>query len=166
MGRSANYSRENCAVAACLDVVGEPWTLLIIRDAFAGTTRFEQWQEGLGLARNVLAARLKSLTAQGVFEMRLYCARPRRYEYILTDKGMELRPLIMHMMHWGARHVYGETKPGSEYVHISCGHSLTPGTYCVHCNGPVENGDFSLRTNEEAPTLKDIAKPGFREDLN
>jgi DNA-binding HxlR family transcriptional regulator len=158
MGRSANYSRESCAVAACLDVIGEPWTLLIIRDAFAGTTRFEQWQERLGLARNVLAARLKSLTAAGVFEARLYCPRPKRYAYVLTEKGEELRPLILHMMHWGTRHVYGEVKPGGEYVHTRCGHSLTPATYCVHCNTPVRADDFTYRETGKAPTLRELLK--------
>jgi len=158
MGRSANYSRESCAVAACLDVIGEPWTMLIIRDAFTGTTRFEQWQDGLGLARNVLAARLKSLTAAGVFEARLYCARPKRYEYVLTEKGEALRPLILHMMHWGTRHVYGEVKPGGEYVHTRCGHCLTPGTYCLHCDAPVKAGDVTYRETGKAPTLRELLK--------
>lgn len=158
MGRSANYSRESCAVAACLDVVGEPWTMLIIRDALAGKTRFEQWQEGLGLARNVLAARLKSLTAAGVFEARQYCARPPRYEYLLTEKGEALRPLVLHMMHWGTRHVYGEVKPGTEYVHTACGHTLTPETHCGHCHRPVEAADILYRETGKAPTLRDLLK--------
>ena len=158
MGRSANYSRESCAVAACLDVVGEPWTLLIIRDAMGGKTRFEQWQDSLGLARNVLAARLKSLTAAGVFEARQYCARPPRYEYVLTEKGEALYPLVLHMMHWGTRHVYGEIKPGTEYVHASCGHTLTPQTRCLHCGEAVGPGDVRYRETGKAPTLRDLLK--------
>ena len=156
MGRSANYSRESCAVAACLDVIGEPWTLLIIRDAFSGTTRFEQWQDSLGLARNVLAARLRSLTADGVFEARQYCVRPPRFEYLLTPKGEELRPLIIHMMDWGTRHVYGELKPGGEYLHTRCGHTLTPATYCVHCSTPVKPGEFTYRDTGKGATLRDL----------
>ncbi len=157
MGRSANYSRESCAVAACLDVIGEPWTLLIIRDAFGGVTRFEQWQERLGLARNVLASRLKSLTAEGVFEARQYCARPPRYEYVLTEKGEALRPLILHMMDWGTRHVYGEVNPGGEYVHTHCGHTLTPATYCEHCNTPVK-GDFTYRETGKGTPLRELER--------
>ena len=145
-------------MAACLDVIGEPWTLLIIRDALAGKTRFEQWQDGLGLARNVLAARLKSLTAAGVFEARQYCARPPRFEYLLTEKGEALRPLVLHMMHWGTRHVYGEVKPGGEYVHATCGHTLTPETRCLHCQAPVEAGDVRYRATGKATTLRDLLK--------
>ncbi len=158
MGRSANYSRESCAVAACLDIIGEPWTLLIIRDAFGGVTRFEQWQDRLGLARNVLAARLKSLTAAGVLEARLYCARPKRYEYLLTEKGDALRPLIIHMMHWGTQHVYGAARPAGEYVHKGCGHTLTPATHCVHCNTAVGAGDFTYRETGPGLTLRELEK--------
>ncbi|MGZ3305966.1 MAG: winged helix-turn-helix transcriptional regulator, partial [Asticcacaulis sp.] len=143
MGRSANYSRENCPAAACLEVVGEPWTLLIVRDALSGKTRFEQWQDGLGLARNVLASRLKTLTLHGIFEANLYCERPPRYEYLLTEKGRELAPLILHMAQWGRRHVYADASPGSEYIHNSCGQKLKPGVYCTTCNGPVGNDDFT-----------------------
>ncbi len=156
MGRSANYSRESCAVAACLDVVGEPWTLLIIRDALSGKTRFEQWQDGLGLARNVLAARLKSLTAAGVFAARQYCARPPRYEYLLTPKGEALRPLVVHMMHWGKHYVYGEVDPGGEYIHTRCGQTLVPETWCASCNGPVAAGDIRYRETGKATTLREL----------
>jgi len=158
MGRSANYSRESCAVAACLDVVGEPWTLLIIRDAFAGTTRFEQWQDSLGLARNVLAARLKSLTAAGVFEARQYCIRPPRFEYLLTQKGRALHPLVLHMMDWGTRFVYGAARPGGEYVHTSCGRTLRPVTYCAHCNSPVDAEDVGYRDIGKGATLAELEK--------
>ena len=87
MGRTADYTNERCSVAATLEVVGDPWTLLILRDAFAGVKRFEQWQERLGVARNVLAARLKTLVAHGVMETRRYSERPPRHEYWLTEKG-------------------------------------------------------------------------------
>ena len=158
MGRSANYSRESCAVAACLDIIGEPWTLLIIRDALSGKTRFEQWQEGLGLARNVLAARLKSLTAAGVFEARQYCARPPRYEYLLTEKGEALRPLVLHMMDWGTRHVYGEVNPGGAYVHTRCGHTLMPQTHCVHCQGAVEADEVRYQASGKPTSLFELHK--------
>ncbi len=156
MGRSADYSRQKCAVAASLDIVGEPWTLLIIRDAFKGIARFEQWQDSLGLARNVLAARLKHLVAHGVLEQSLYCERPPRYEYVLTDKGHELRPLILHMMDWGARHVYGDEKPSVELVHKPCGHVLEPATHCVRCDAPVTRGDVVLKLNPQARSLGEI----------
>jgi DNA-binding HxlR family transcriptional regulator len=91
MGRTADYTRERCAIAATMEIVGDPWTLLILRDAFRGVKRFEQFQERLGVARNVLAARLKSLVAHGVMEPRRYSERPPRQEYVLTAKGVALR---------------------------------------------------------------------------
>src|SRR5689334_20570476 len=87
MGRTADYSKESCSVAAALQVVGDPWTLLILRDAFLGVRRFDDWQARLGVARNVLASRLKSLVEQGVLETRLYSQHPPRKDYVLTRKG-------------------------------------------------------------------------------
>jgi DNA-binding HxlR family transcriptional regulator len=158
MGRSADYSKQRCAVAATLDIIGEPWTLLIIRDAFGGTARFEQWQDKLGLARNVLAARLKSLVRQGIFEQRLYCERPKRYEYLLTDKGQELRPLIVHMVDWGTRHVYGGETPNLTMVHKPCGHSLTTIMHCAHCAQAVDHAEIQRRQNVDAKSLAELLK--------
>ncbi len=165
LGRSADYSKQTGAVAATLDIIGEPWTLLIIRDAFMGIARFEQWQERLGLARNVLAARLKHLVAHGVFEQQLYCERPRRFEYVLTDKGRELWPIIVHMMDWGTRNVYGDEIPGATLMH-SCGNKLTPLTVCAACDAPVTRGDAHIVENPEAKTLAQIYGQGHthRED--
>ena len=155
MGRSADYTRQNCAIAATLDIVGEPWTLLIIRDAFKGIARFEQWQLSLGMARNVLAARLKHLVAHGIFEARLYCDRPRRHEYVLTDKGHELRPVILHMMDWGKRNVYGEHGPSTDLIH-TCGHELVPQTRCTHCQATLARGDLTVRHNPDAPSIAQL----------
>ena len=105
MGRTADYSQQRCAIAATLEVVGDPWTLLILRDAFQGVRRFEQWQERLGVARNVLAARLKSLVGYGVMETRRYSERPPRHEYVLTAKGRDLSNVLLTMAEWGDRHV-------------------------------------------------------------
>src|ERR1700689_4276181 len=107
MGRTADYSQQVCSVAATLEVVGDPWTLLILRDAFAGVRRFEQWQERLGVARNVRAAGLKSLVAYGVMDKRLYSEHPPRHEYVLTAKGRDLYGVLLTMAAWGDRHVYG-----------------------------------------------------------
>ena len=159
MGRSADYSRQTCAVAATLDIVGEPWTLLIIRDAFRGLSRFEQWQDSLGLARNVLAARLKSLVARGVFEQHLYCERPKRYEYRLTAKGLELSPLIVHLMDWGARHIYGEDHQGVALVH-SCGKPLAPQLICEHCEAPFELGSVTYRPHN-LPSIRELYSRRF-----
>jgi DNA-binding HxlR family transcriptional regulator len=133
MGRTANYSDQRCSVAATLEVIGDPWTMLILRDAFKGVRRFEQWQAGLGVARNVLAARLKSLTAHGVMAKRPYCERPMRYEYVLTAKGKDLFPLLMVMLNWGDRHLYGEGQEPRAYTHLTCGHRLNAQVVCECC---------------------------------
>jgi DNA-binding HxlR family transcriptional regulator len=143
MGRTADYSQQVCSVAATLEVVGDPWTLLILRDAFAGVRRFEQWQERLGVARNVLAARLKSLVGHGVLERRAYCERPPRYEYVLTPKGRDLYGVLLTMAAWGDRHVYGACGGGPVcYVHKGCGQRFSPGLICEACGETVGPGDL------------------------
>ncbi len=161
MGRSADYSRQKCAIAASLDIIGEPWTLLIIRDAFRGISRFEQWQENLGLARNVLAARLKHLVANGVFEPRLYCERPRRYEYVLTVKGQELKSLLLHLSDWGQRNVYSEDLPVDLVFHSDCGNAVLPVTYCEHCDQRLRTAEVYLQVNPAARPLGDMPARRF-----
>lgn len=97
------YGIEDCPVARALDVIGEKWSLLILRDLFRkGPLRFQSFEEGLpGIAPNTLSARLKSLEAQGVIETRLYERHPPRYEYLLTDKGRALGPVLKSLYKWG-----------------------------------------------------------------
>ena len=154
MGRSADYSKQKSAIAATLDIVGEPWTLLILRDAFRGLSRFEQWQDSLGLARNVLAARLKSLVHHGVLEARVYCERPRRQEYLLTEKGYDLHPILLYLMTWGERHVYAGQEPESELIHI-CGHPFEPTIKCAHCDALMNRDELTVVRNDHAPTIAD-----------
>jgi DNA-binding HxlR family transcriptional regulator len=141
MGRTADYSRQVCSIAAALEVVGDPWTLLILRDAFAEVRRFEQWQERLGVARNVLAARLKSLVGHGVLEKRLYSAHPPRHEYVLTAKGRDLHGVLLTMAAWGDRHVYRTGGP-VQFVHTPCGAPFEPQVICAACGEPVGPADL------------------------
>jgi len=153
MGRTADYSHQTCGIAATLEVVGDPWTLLILRDSFRGVRRFEQWQERLGVARNVLAARLKSLVAHGVLEPRRYSERPPRQEYILTAKGQALRPVLLTMADWGNHHVYGDKAP-VKFVHDHCGHAFTPRLVCEHCGEGLIPGDLrQMQIDEDAVTV-------------
>src|SRR5947208_15120824 len=101
--RRTSYERMNCSIASALEVVGEPWTLLIVRDAFYGVRRFDDFQENLGIARNVLTARLKKLVEAGVFRKTAYRQRPLRHEYRLTDKGAALFTVIVGLKQWGDR---------------------------------------------------------------
>lgn len=154
MGRTADYSLQRCAIAATLEVVGDPWTLLILRDAFQGVRRFEQWQERLGVARNVLASRLKSLVGHGVLATRRYSERPPRHEYVLTDKGRELSSVLLTMAEWGDRHVYGVGKGPVHFVHKACGCDFHPRLACESCGEVVESRDLSRVVNEApSPTV-------------
>jgi DNA-binding HxlR family transcriptional regulator len=141
MGRTANYSKQHCSVAATLSVVGDPWTLLILRDAFYGVRRFDDWQARLGVARNVLAARLKTLVEHGVLEARLYSDHPPRKDYVLTAKGRDLQPVLLMLRAWGDRHVYGEDTSPLDITH-SCGASLKARLVCGSCGEPVTGRDL------------------------
>ena len=117
-----DYVDQNCSVARALEVVGERWSLLIVRDAFLGRTRFDQFQESLGIARNVLTDRLSRLVAEGVLERVRYSERPERYEYVLTEKGKQLRVAIAALRQWGDSYLSPQpptllrTKAGGEPV--------------------------------------------------
>jgi DNA-binding HxlR family transcriptional regulator len=163
MGRTADYSQQVCSVAATLEVVGDPWTLLILRDAFTGVRRFEQWQDGLGVARNVLAARLKSLVGRGVLEKRLYSDHPPRFEYWLTAKGRDLFDVMMTMAAWGARHVYGDLGCPTRFIHKACGQHYSPGLVCETCGVEVNVGDLTREDGGTTATVGEaVAKAADR----
>jgi len=102
VGGSARGNREN-AISKSLEVLGDRWTLLILREAFGGTSRFEGFRENLGIARNILSGRLRHLVREGIFERRLYQSHPDRYEYRLTDKGNDLADVLGSFRRWGDR---------------------------------------------------------------
>src|SRR5687768_7420595 len=109
--RRTSFEDMHCSVARTLDVVGEWWTMLIIRDAFRGVRRFEDFQRSLGIARNVLTARLQRLVDEGVIERRPYQDNPLRHEYRLTAKGLDLYPVLVSLMQWGDRWKAGRAGP-------------------------------------------------------
>jgi DNA-binding HxlR family transcriptional regulator len=100
-----DYEGQNCSIARALEVVGDRWTLLIIRDVILGHTRFDQLSDSLGVASNVLTDRLNRLVAEGVLERVPYNERPERFEYRLTKKGRELGLVLIALMQWGDRHL-------------------------------------------------------------
>ena len=100
-----DYDGQNCSIARALEVVGERWTLLIVRDVFLGRRRFDQLQESLGIARNVLTDRLNRLVEEGILERVPYSERPVRYEYRLTSKGLELNVALTALRQWGDKHL-------------------------------------------------------------
>ena len=156
MGRTADYSNERCSVAATLELVGDPWTLLIVREAFLGVRRFEQWQAKLGVARNVLAARLKTLTRHGILSKHTYSVKPERQEYVLTPKGRDLFPILAAMLAFGDKHIYGDGREPHCYTHVPCGRRFTPVMVCSCCGEEGRMRDLRAVSDEEAMTVGQV----------
>ena len=137
------YSDQDCSVARALEVVGERWTILILRDAFLGVSRFDDFQRSLGVARNVLQTRLRRLVDEGLMERRRYQERPVRYEYRLTERGDDLWPVLLALKHWGERHQDSATAPRA--LHRGCGGALTQRCTCSLCDAEIGVHDVELR---------------------
>jgi DNA-binding HxlR family transcriptional regulator len=127
------YTSQTCSIASALEVVGERWSLLIVRNLMLGLRRFDEIQENLGVARNVLQTRLTRLIEQGVIEKRLYQERPPRYEYRLTEKGLDLWPAIVALMNWGDRHAATPAGPPVLLEHRGCGGAIDEHRICKRC---------------------------------
>jgi DNA-binding HxlR family transcriptional regulator len=138
-----NFADMACSIARTLDIAGEPWSPLILRDVMVGITRFDNLQRDLGISRKVLTERLAHLVEQGVLERRPYDSRP-RFEYHLTQKGTELVDLLMVMVGWGDRWLAGEAGPPVLYRHHACGEISSVDLRCAHCGEPMHAGDIDL----------------------
>jgi DNA-binding HxlR family transcriptional regulator len=128
---------EVCSVAGTLEIIGERWTMLVLREAFLGTRRFDDLQRNIGCARNILSERLRKLVANGILERRPYQDRPPRFEYRLTEKGIDLYPTIVSLMQWGDRYLAADRGPAIVLEHSDCGHEVTPELACPHCGEHV-----------------------------
>ena len=134
--RRTSFAEMNCSVARTLEVVGEWWTMLVVREAFNGVRRFDDFQERLGIARNVLASRLQGLVDHGVLERRLYQERPERYEYRLTQKGFDLYPVLLSLLAWGDRWATPEKGVPLRIIH-ECGNEAKAQLVCSSCGKPM-----------------------------
>ena len=132
-----------CSVAQCLEVVGEWWSMLLIRDCFLGVRRFDEFQERLGISRNVLTQRLSKLVAAGVLEKQAYQDNPVRYEYVLTDKGRDLWPVLTSMRQWGDVHAAPQGPP-VRVIHRGCGHAARLELHCADCGERVSYRDVRV----------------------
>jgi DNA-binding HxlR family transcriptional regulator len=131
-----------CSIARSLDVVGEKWSLLALREVFLGVRRFDRIVAKTGAPRDVLTARLRTLVEAGVLERVQYNERPPRYEYHLTEAGRDLQPVLLTLMEWGNRYLSEGHPPPATWTH-TCGHDLTPKVTCAHCAAPVEPGSLA-----------------------
>jgi DNA-binding HxlR family transcriptional regulator len=128
-----DYDSQVCSVASALEVVGERWSLLIVRDVLLGLRRFDEIQANLGIARNVLQTRLTRLLDQGVLERRPYQERPLRYEYRLTAKGLDLWPTVVSLMQWGDEYAATSAGPAVLLEHRGCGGGVDDHRLCAAC---------------------------------
>jgi DNA-binding HxlR family transcriptional regulator len=131
-----SFSGMHCSIAQCLEVVGEWWSLLIVRDAFLGVRRFDEFQQRLGISRNILNQRLARLVDAGVLARVPYSEHPPRSEYRLTEKGLDLWPVITTMRQWGDKHAAPDGPPLG-LVHKGCGEVCEAHLVCSECGDPV-----------------------------
>jgi len=135
---------QSCPVAKTLEVIGDRWTLLVVRDLLSGARRFQDLLGTLpGIAPNILSVRLKLMEEHGLITRRFYSDHPPRAEYALTDKGRELGTVVGALAAWGGRHVYKRAK----LVHAECGHPVAVGYYCPDCGEGVRGADVTVRRN-------------------
>jgi DNA-binding HxlR family transcriptional regulator len=125
-----------CSIGRAMEVLGERWTLLILRECFYGVRRFSVMQRNLGIARNILSTRLQLLVRTGILERRRYQEEPARHEYKLTEKGLALYPAVVAIMRWGDEHLCEGAAP--VVLRHSCGHSADPVMVCAHCRAELD----------------------------
>ena len=146
--RRTSFRDWPCSIARTVDLLGDWWSPLILRDACMGARRFEQFQESLGIGRNVLAVRLRCFVDEELFEKRKYHDRPARYEYVLTEKGADLFGVLAAMMRWGDRWLDGGEGPPAVLRHRGCDSVTHAEVVCAVCGEPLRHQDMRL---ERAP---------------
>ncbi|MCK2239201.1 MULTISPECIES: helix-turn-helix domain-containing protein [unclassified Crossiella] len=148
MALKSDYANQECAIARTLEIIGERWTPLILRDCFFGLRRFTDLHRHLGLPRAVLSARLESLVGAGVLERSEY--QPGRHEYLLTERGQELWPVLTAMLAWGDKHL-SPNGPRVLQRHTVCGQDLRPGAPCQTCETVPPLTEIEIRRGPGRP---------------
>jgi DNA-binding HxlR family transcriptional regulator len=150
-----DYPTQYCSMAATLEIIGERWTILIVRDIFLGVRRFDDLQRKLGVARNILQTRLERLVDHGILVKRPYQERPVRYEYRLTTKGADLWPVLVSLLQWGDRYAIEGERP-MILQHRGCGGELDDRRRCQACGTDVTVTEaIAVRTGATRPTAED-----------
>lgn len=152
-----DFAKMECSIARTLDTIGDRWSLLILRDAFYGVRRFEDFREDLGVARNILTDRLQKLVAHGVLDRVQYGERPPRFEYRLTDKGRDLLPVVLTMMRWGNRWTQDDAQAPVALFHTTCGHETEPVVTCSHCGEELVRHELRVDPLPEIVTRRAAA---------
>jgi DNA-binding HxlR family transcriptional regulator len=139
------FDDQNCSVARALAVLGERWTLLVLREALLGRRRFADFRRNTGVAPNILSDRLQTLVEQGLLERRRYGDQAEAFEYVPTAKGRDVSPVLLALMQWGDRYEAGDAGPPLVPVHTRCGHDAHPEPHCAHCGERLEPREIRMR---------------------
>jgi DNA-binding HxlR family transcriptional regulator len=139
-----------CPIARSLEHVGEWWSILILRDAFRGLTRFDEFRDDLGVAPNILTRRLKALVAAGLLERRRYCERPPRDEYLLTERGRDFRPVLISLLVWGNRH-FAPEGPRVQLIDSQTGKPADPVLIDRTTGRVIAEPDFAITRTQATP---------------
>lgn len=146
--RWEELDQQPCSLARTLAVIGDKWTLLILRDCFLGIRRFDEFERRLGITRHVLAGRLKKLVEHGVLAKVAYQQRPLREEYRLTAKGRDLHPVMLTLVSWGDQHMADQRGAPVLHVHTACGQVMKPVLVCSECAEPVTARDVRVEAGK------------------
>lgn len=157
------YPGQACSIARALEIIGERWTLLILRDTSRGIHRFDDLHANLGITRSVLTARLSRLVDAGLLERRPYQTKPERFEYHPTSKARELWPVLMHLLLWGDRHYPAPEGPPLTTEHQDCGGHLTDTLTCDRCNQPLTAADVILHRRRPPARQRARAQAALRQ---
>jgi len=150
--RKVSFAEMNCSIAQTLEIIGEWWTPLILRDCFLGVRRFDDFVQRLGISRNVLAARLDTLVDNGILERRTYDAGRERHDYVLTDKGIALWPVLTAIRQWGDEWLLGEENAPMRLEHKTCGHITHAVPACEVCGERLDARSVRGVPGPGAPT--------------
>lgn len=139
------FADQNCSIAGALAILGERWTLLVMREVLLGRTRFGDISSEVGAASNILSDRLATLVEHGLLERRRYSDHPESYEYLPTRKGRDVGPVLVALMQWGDRYAPPPGGPPRVHVHTACGHDAHPRLVCSHCQQTIRPSELKVR---------------------
>ncbi|RPF30978.1 helix-turn-helix domain-containing protein [Streptomyces sp. TLI_185] len=149
--KRTSFSNWPCSIARTMDLVGDAWTPLVLREAFYGIRRFDEFQKELGVARNTLADRLRLLVDEGLLDKRPYQDEPLRHDYVLTEKGRDFFGVLAAMSRWGDRWLAQEAGAPVVFHHDLCGHDTEAEVVCAECREPLRAEDTSMRMGPGYP---------------
>ena len=155
--KRTSFADSECPIARTVDLIGDWWTPLVVREAFYGRRRFDDMQRALGIGRNVLAERLRRLVEEGLLVREEYQDRPPRFEYRLTEKGEALLPVLAAMLEWGSAWLEPKCAPSISLRHRACGSRLRVSVVCAECHRPLEASDVDVEPASRSGAGRDLA---------